>query len=56
MWSHMVVVLSPMLDRRSSIFQAREPVQIQAVLSELPIEALNESVLSGFAWLDELQL
>lgn len=45
-----------MLDRRSSIFQAREPVEIQAVLSELAVKALYECVLSWLAWLDEVQL
>jgi hypothetical protein len=52
----MVVVLSPMLDRRSSILQSSKPVQIEAVLSELSIEAFDESVLRRFAWLYEMQL
>ena len=52
----MVIVLPPMLFGRSSIFQAREPVEIQTVRSELAVKTVDECVLSGFAWLDEVQL
>ncbi len=51
----MVVVLPPALDRRSSILQAGEPIEVQAVLSELPVETLYECVLSRLARLDEMQ-
>ena len=52
----MVVVRTPMLDRRLSILEAGKPVQIEAVLSELAVEALDKRVLSRLSWLDEVQL
>lgn len=56
MRTDLVVVLLPLLDRGSGIREAREPVEVQAVLSELAIEALHERVLRRFAGLDEVQL
>ena len=52
----MVVVVrqSSIVERAS--FEAGEPVQIQAVLSELAVEAFHECVLCRLSWLDEVQL
>ena len=50
-----MVVVSPLLDRRSSILNGCEPVEVQAVLSELAVEALNERVLRWLPGLDEMQ-
>lgn len=49
-------MLSPGVDDCSSIFDAGEPVEIEAVRAELAVEALDEGVLGRFAGLDEVQL
>ena len=53
---HVIVILPPVLDRRARVFDACEPVQVQAVGSELAVEALDEGVLGRLARLDEVQL
>ena len=52
----MVVVVLPEGDRRTSILNAGEPVQVETVRPKLAVEALHESVLSGLAWLNEMEL
>jgi hypothetical protein len=44
---HAVVVITPAIDFGFglSVAQAREPVFVQALVSELPVEALDVSVL-----------
>lgn len=55
MRSDVLVVLSPRLDRRACVPKAGEPVQVQAVLAELAVEALDERILRRLTWLDEVQ-
>jgi len=43
--SNVVVVLSPGFDDLAGVLQAREPVQVQAEVPELAVEALDEGVL-----------
>lgn len=51
----MVVMLAPVLDGRTSVVETGEPVQVQAVVPELAIEALDKGVLRRFSRLDEVQ-
>ena len=51
----MVVVRSPALDDGACPGQAAEPMQVQAVLPELAIEALHEGILSWLSGLDKVQ-
>ena len=51
-----VVVLSPGVDDCSRIVNAGEPIEIEAVLTELAVEALDEGVLGRLAGLNEVQL
>lgn len=50
----MVVVCSPALNRCACVGQAGEPMQIQAVLPELAIEAFQEGIPGGFSGLDKV--
>lgn len=43
----MVIVGSPTLDGCSCVRQAGEPMQVQAVFTELAIEAFDEGILGG---------
>ena len=52
----LVVVNPPALDDPPSIVQAGEPMQVQALVPELAVEAFDESVLSRLARLNEVQL
>ena len=52
----LVVMRTPALDDLACIIEAGEPVQIQAVLAELAIEAVDERILSRFARLHEVPL
>jgi hypothetical protein len=56
MGPNLVVIPPPGFDFLSCILQADEPILIQAFIPELPVEALDESILDGLAWLDEAQL
>lgn len=56
MTSDVVVVLAPVVDGRTGIGQTGEPVQVEAVLPEFAVEAVDEGVLRGFPWRDEVQL
>lgn len=48
-------MLTPGFDRGSCIRQAGEPVQVQAVVTELAVEALDKGVLGRLAGLDKMQ-
>src|SRR4029453_16904332 len=50
-----VVVLAPRRDRSARIFEAREPVLVEALLAALAVEAFDECVLHRLARLDEAQ-
>ena len=51
-----VVVEAPLFDLPPSVIETREPVEIEAVVAELPIEALDEAVFDGLAWTNECEL
>ena len=51
-----VVVLTPGIDQLSSFLQRGEPVFVQTGVAKLAVEALNERVLNGLAWLNETQV
>src|SRR5262245_22293463 len=51
-----VVVEAPGRDRADRVGQAHKPARVQALVAELPVEALDEGVLHGLARLDEAQL
>src|SRR5690606_32852867 len=53
-WPHLVVVLPPSLDDSPGILEIREPVHVEALVPEPPVEALNECVLDWFARPDEV--
>lgn len=56
MWPDVVVMRSPASNRCTGAVEVGKPVQIQAELAELAVEAFNESVLSGLPGLDEVEL
>lgn len=47
---------SPLLDCCSCVIDAGEPVQIQAVLLELTVEAFDKGVLGQLSRLNEVQI
>ena len=53
MWALGVVVVPPAVDLVASVAERAEPVEVQALLAELPVETLDEGVLDGLARLDE---
>ena len=56
MRTHLVVVGSPGLDERLGVEKAREPVAVQALVAELPVEALDVRVLHRLARSNEVKL
>ena len=54
--SDVVVMRPPIVDGRACVVETGEPVQIEAILAELTIEALDEGVLRRLAGLNEVQL
>src|SRR5262249_16836575 len=53
---HLVVVGPPDLDLRARVREVDEPVLVQALVSKLPVEGLDEGVVDGFAGPDEVEL
>ena len=53
MRSFVIVFLLPALDAGSGLRQTGEPVQIETLIAELPVEALAVAVLRQAARLDE---
>jgi DNA-binding CsgD family transcriptional regulator len=51
-----VVVEAPLFDLPPSVIETCEPVEIEAVVAGLPIEALDEAVFDGLAWTNECEL
>src|SRR4029079_14212759 len=45
----------PLLDALPCVVEPRKPVGIQAVVTELVVEALDEGILHGLAWVDEMK-
>ena len=56
MWTVVVVVAAPAFDREAGVVQAGEPVLVEALVPELPVEALDKRILYGLAGLDEVEL
>jgi len=56
MWSHFIILDSPSFDESPGFGQACKPVQVQALISELAVETLDESVVHRTAWSDEVKL
>src|SRR5579884_4328423 len=55
-WTHLVVIDSPLFDGFPGIVQRQEPVQVQAFLAELAVEAFNIAILHRPSRRDEGQL
>jgi hypothetical protein len=47
--AHPIVVAPPVLDRGPGVGEADEPMAVQALDAEPPVEALDEGVLDGLA-------
>lgn len=56
MWPECVVVASPVLDCVSGVVQVREPFQIQALITHLTVEGLDDAIFRGLTGFDEVQL
>jgi hypothetical protein len=50
-----VVVLLPCLDDRSRVRETAKPVEIQTLIAELAVKALDMGILCRFAWLDKVE-
>ena len=50
-WPYFVVVPAPLSDGRSGLGQGLKPLLVQALVTQLPIEALDVAVLHGAPWL-----
>jgi len=55
MWSMIVVVLSPVFNLGLSVVQRQEPVFVQTLGANSPVERLDESVIRGFAGATEVE-
>ena len=55
MRSHRVVLLLPLLDDLPCLSHAPEPVQIQALVAKLAVQALHVPVLHRLTRIDEVQ-
>lgn len=56
MRSLLVIALSPLLDLVACVLQAREPLLVEALVSERAVEAFDEAVLDRLPRLDEVEL
>ncbi len=52
-WPDFVVVPAPLSDARSGLRQSLKPLLVQALVTKLPIEALDVAVLHGPARLNQ---
>ena len=52
---NLVVMLAPSINRSASVIEMREPVLIEAGVSKLAVETLNERILCRLAGLNEMQ-
>jgi hypothetical protein len=52
MWADAVVVTTPNLDHNASFLATAEPLEAQALISELAIKAFISAVLPGLAGID----
>src|SRR5512134_183653 len=53
---HLVVVLPPRLDHDLGFCARSEPLQRQALVAELPVEALRRAILPGLARINQRRL
>ncbi len=51
--AHLVVIPAPLGDLGACLVQGREPVLVQTLVAEPPVEALDVAVLHGPPWLDQ---
>src|SRR5262245_14778751 len=56
MRTSVIVVDPPALDLMPSVGQIGEPVLVQTLVAELAVEALDERILYGLAWPNEMKL
>ncbi len=54
-WPTMVVVVLPRLDLAPRILDRQELIRVEALISKLPVEGLDEAVLHGLSRLDEIE-
>ena len=52
-WPDLVVVPAPFSDARFGLRQGLKPLLVQALVTKLPIEALDVAVLHGSSWLNQ---
>ncbi len=55
-WPHAVVVEPPVFDGPPRLLEPYEPVLVEALVSELSVERLDEAVLNRLARFDEVQV
>ena len=51
-----IVIQSPRLELGSGIGQREENIDVETLISESPVEALNEAIIDGFSRSNEVQL
>ena len=56
MGSDMVVVMQPVSHSLLHLCKGEEEIHVEALISELPVEALNVAVFKGFSGSDEVEL
>jgi len=56
MWSHFIVLESPLLNEFPDFGQALEPMHVQALVPKLPVETLDESIVHWTPWCNEVKL
>ena len=52
-WPDFVVVPAPLSDALPGLWQSLKPLLVQALVTKLPIEALDIAVLHGASWLNQ---
>jgi len=52
--SPLIVITPPSFDRLLGFVKGREPVQVQALITERPVESLDLRIVRRLAWLAEV--
>src|SRR5690348_8990200 len=55
MWAYGVIMATPRGDLVACVAERMEPVQVEALVAQLAVEALDEGILHRLAWFDEPQ-
>ena len=55
-WPSMVVVVAPDFDLPPGIVEREELMHVQALVTQAPVEGLDETVLDGLPWANEVKL